>query len=309
MRRAARRLRRALPADSPSRRAAAPDRGRRAPTGIAEPRRASSATSRSGRGEDTLVQRIAPGRRRRPHSTADRGVYTIPAVALDGSPGGLSADGCDAGPDPPAERLPARDDRVPALRDPRSAPIRERVHARRRLQLRRALARRAHDVPDRVPLAAGSDPVPGARLRPRPRRLEPGAIIDPDEAGEEMYGFALSRVTEPEDGRWAYTLYEGSEHPFIHALDTARARRCASTCHSSSRFGHLFPRPRPGPRRRRGPDRDAARAVGGHGGYGDLRGRGSAGGDCCDGGRGGRCSRGPIDLDRPGGGSDRRQAR
>jgi hypothetical protein len=29
------------------------------------------------------------------------------------------------------------------------------------------------------------------------------------------------------DGRWAYTLYSGSEHPFVHALDTVgRTARC-----------------------------------------------------------------------------------
>ena len=36
-----------------------------------------------------------------------------------------------------------------------------------------------------------------------------------------MYGTAMSRATSP-DGRWAYTLYDGAEHPFIHALDTER---------------------------------------------------------------------------------------
>ena len=35
-----------------------------------------------------------------------------------------------------------------------------------------------------------------------------------------MRGLALSRVSS-EDGRWAYTLYDGGgDVPFIHALDT-----------------------------------------------------------------------------------------
>jgi hypothetical protein len=41
-----------------------------------------------------------------------------------------------------------------------------------------------------------------------------------------MNGHPLTRATSP-DGRWAYTLYEGTEHPFVHALDTAnRSARC-----------------------------------------------------------------------------------
>jgi hypothetical protein len=41
-----------------------------------------------------------------------------------------------------------------------------------------------------------------------------------------MNGNPLTRATSP-DGRWAYTLYEGTEHPFVHALDTAnRSARC-----------------------------------------------------------------------------------
>ena len=51
-------------------------------------------------------------------------------------------------------------------------------------------------------------------------RLDPKPIVDPREAPDEMNGFALARVTS-RDGRWAYTLYQGTEgKPFIHALDT-----------------------------------------------------------------------------------------
>ncbi len=51
-------------------------------------------------------------------------------------------------------------------------------------------------------------------------RLDPKPIVDPREAPDEMNGFALSRVTST-DGRWAYTLYQGTDgKPFIHALDT-----------------------------------------------------------------------------------------
>jgi hypothetical protein len=41
-----------------------------------------------------------------------------------------------------------------------------------------------------------------------------------------MNGIPLTRAMSP-DGRWAYTLYDGTEHPFVHALDTTgRSARC-----------------------------------------------------------------------------------
>ena len=41
-----------------------------------------------------------------------------------------------------------------------------------------------------------------------------------------MRGMPVTRANSP-DGRFAYTLYDGGEHPFIHALDTvARSARC-----------------------------------------------------------------------------------
>jgi hypothetical protein len=57
-------------------------------------------------------------------------------------------------------------------------------------------------------------------------RLVPHDIIDPHDRGEKMEGYPLSRISSP-DGRWAYTLYAGTDSPFIHALDTPGLRaRC-----------------------------------------------------------------------------------
>jgi hypothetical protein len=55
-------------------------------------------------------------------------------------------------------------------------------------------------------------------------RLLPEPVVDPAEADEPMRGLPIARASSP-DGRWAYTLYDGSggEHPFIHALDTENA--------------------------------------------------------------------------------------
>src|SRR5215213_850648 len=55
----------------------------------------------------------------------------------------------------------------------------------------------------------------------RAHRLLPDPIVDPAEADEPMTGIPLSRALS-RDGRWAYTLYDAEEHPFIHALDTER---------------------------------------------------------------------------------------
>jgi hypothetical protein len=57
-------------------------------------------------------------------------------------------------------------------------------------------------------------------------RLIRAPIVDPTEPDEKMGGLPVTRVSSS-DGRWAFTLYSGSEHPFIHALDTSgRTARC-----------------------------------------------------------------------------------
>src|SRR4051812_10601164 len=48
-------------------------------------------------------------------------------------------------------------------------------------------------------------------------RMRPGVIADKRELGEPMAGYALARATSP-DGAWVYTLYQGRDHPFVHAL-------------------------------------------------------------------------------------------
>jgi hypothetical protein len=52
-------------------------------------------------------------------------------------------------------------------------------------------------------------------------RLDPAPIIDPAESSEDMYGSPVTRTTSP-NGRWEYTLYDGAEYPFVHALNVAR---------------------------------------------------------------------------------------
>jgi hypothetical protein len=58
------------------------------------------------------------------------------------------------------------------------------------------------------------------------KRLLPYVIRDHRSNQVEMYGYPMSRATS-DDGRWAYTLYQGTHHSFVHALDTvARTAVC-----------------------------------------------------------------------------------
>jgi hypothetical protein len=58
----------------------------------------------------------------------------------------------------------------------------------------------------------------------RTKQLLPGKIADRSEDEKTMAGTALTRTTSA-GGRWVYTLYQKpSGEPFVHALDTVRAR-------------------------------------------------------------------------------------
>ncbi len=57
-------------------------------------------------------------------------------------------------------------------------------------------------------------------------QLLPGAIVDPHDRAEAMRGTPVTRAAGRGE-RWAYTLYDGNSHPFVHALDTTdRTARC-----------------------------------------------------------------------------------
>ena len=153
------------------------------------------------------------------------GTFTIPAVAYDGSAGGLSADG-----------------KTLALIEPRQSFPRART---RFLILGRGLAPRGSvslkgdfsfdaispngDWLYLIHYTSPQDPtrylVQGYDLRHW--RLSPAPIIDPTAPHEKMRGNPLTRAMSA-DGRWAYTLYDGGGGtPFVHALDTvARSAHC-----------------------------------------------------------------------------------
>jgi len=147
-----------------------------------------------------------------------RGSFSIPAVAYDGSPSGLSADGRKLVLISPRERFPRRRTTF-AVVDTRSLTVHRHIALRgdfsfdaispdgRTMYLIQYSARdlakyavRAYDL--------------------RARRLLTKPVVDPDEADEPMRGIPVTRVPG-RDGRWAYTLYDNGRHSFVHALDTA----------------------------------------------------------------------------------------
>lgn len=184
----------------------------------------------------TVVERLDLG-----DATVDRwwylhGSYYVPAVAYDGTPGGLSADGgtlvlttFPRSFPPQRTRLAILDTRL-FLRHPRLPGQKRPRHAITRLILPGAFSFDAIS-PDGSLIYLIQNFYSHRRLaRYRVRALEtasgrllPQPIVDPEEPDERMQGSPISRVTSP-DGRWAYTLYAGSEEVFLHALDTVRAR-------------------------------------------------------------------------------------
>jgi hypothetical protein len=148
------------------------------------------------------------------------GRWGIPAVAYDGTASGLSENGETLALIEPRERFPRADTPVLVL-DAGRLRITDRITLDGdfsfdaispdggTMYLIQYLSRR-----DPTQYEVRSYDLQRSRLDPQP-------IVDPNEEGDEMYGSPMTRATSP-DGRWAYTLYQGAHHPFIHALDTER---------------------------------------------------------------------------------------
>ncbi len=155
-----------------------------------------------------------------------QGTLTIPAVAYDGSAGGLSADGATLVLIEPRTSFPRAATKLLVLRSDGLKP-------RRIVKLQGDFSFDAvspngswlyfiHYISPQDPtryLVQAYD-VQRGRLLAKP-------ITDPHEPGDKMRGNPLSR-TMSTDGRRAYTLYDGAgATPFVHALDTvARSAHC-----------------------------------------------------------------------------------
>ena len=153
------------------------------------------------------------------------GKFSIPAVGLDGSPSGLSANGHVLALIEARRTFPQSSTHLVVL-DTHRLDVRRTINLKgdysfdaispdgNRIYLVQYLSR--HD-PTHYAVRA-YDVGPG--------RLEPKPIVDPTEPDEQMRGYPITREPSP-DGRWQYTLYSGDKMPFVHALDTGRGRaRC-----------------------------------------------------------------------------------
>jgi hypothetical protein len=163
-----------------------------------------------------------------------RGTFTVPAVAYDGSPTGLSADG-----------------RTLVLIKPRTSWPRKRtsfavvdassMRLRRHFELRGDFSFDAISPDGRIAyLVQYLSPRDQTKYAVRAydmdaRRLFRAPVVDKSEPDEDMRGIPLVRVSDSQ-GRWAYTLYDGAEHPFVHALDTERR---AAVCIDLDHFQNL----------------------------------------------------------------------
>jgi hypothetical protein len=154
------------------------------------------------------------------------GTFTIPAVAYDGSAGGLSADGRTLVLITPRTGFPRAQTRLLVLHTPGLTPSET-------IRLRGDFSFDAISPQGRLMyLIEYTNPNDPTRYAVRAYDLAHGRllhapVVDPRETDEKMRGNPLSRALSP-DGRWAYTLYDGAGGtPFVHALDTSRrTARC-----------------------------------------------------------------------------------
>jgi hypothetical protein len=185
-------------------------------------------------GGRTVVARVAQTGGRVLMWRSFPGTFTIPAVAYDGSAGGLSADGKTLALIQPRRSFPRAQTRFMILG--------------RGLALRGLVSLKGDFSFDAISpngawlylihYTSPHDPtrylVQGYDLRSW--HLSAAPIIDPTAPGDKMRGNPVTRAMSA-DGRWAYTLYDGGRAtPFVHALDTvARTAHCIDLAGLSSR--------------------------------------------------------------------------
>lgn len=154
------------------------------------------------------------------------GTFTIPAVAYDGSAGGISGDGKTLVLIKPRDSFPRAETTFALIETPQLKP-------RGVIKLKGDFSFDAISVQGTLLyLIQYTSAVDPTRYVVRSydvaaRHLIAAPVVDPHERGEKMRGQPLTRATG-EGGRWAYTLYDGAgKTPFIHALDTRRSSaRC-----------------------------------------------------------------------------------
>ena len=171
----------------------------------------------------TALARVDPNSGGAVRSASVDGGFTIPTVALDRSTSGLSADGSTVVLAQPLVRFPQQRTRLQVI-DGKSLRVRDTITLPGTYSFD-AIS------PDGalLYLIQYTSPTDPSRYLVRAydvatERLLRAPVVDPSESGRPMTGRPVTRAMSP-DGRWAYTLYQGSdEGPFVHALDTARHR-------------------------------------------------------------------------------------
>jgi hypothetical protein len=177
-------------------------------------------TRRAGR--DTALEVLDADSERRLRRVLLPGRLSVPAIAYDATPSGLTPDGGKLVLIAPRRSFPRAYTSF-AIVDT------QRLRIRRTVRLKGDFSFDAIS-PDGRTMYVIHYPSPNDILRYevraydlRSKRLLPDPIVDPREPDERMSGLPVTRATSA-DGRWEYTLYNGSEYPFIHALDTERRR-------------------------------------------------------------------------------------
>jgi hypothetical protein len=154
------------------------------------------------------------------------GTFTIPAVAYDGSAGGLSHDGKTLVLIVPRRGFPRANTRLVVI-ETRTLRTTRVVNLRGDFSFD-AISPRGSWL-YLIQYVNPNDPTRYLvrAFDTRSGRFAARPVVDPREPGEKMRGNPLNRIMST-DGRWAYTLYDGAgSTPFIHALDTsARTAHC-----------------------------------------------------------------------------------
>jgi hypothetical protein len=169
----------------------------------------------------TVVEQIQVAGVRLLRTTSLHGVWVVPGVALDGTPGGLSSDGKTLVLAPLSRLAYPKWSDFQVVRTRDLTPV-QRVRLRGSFSYdalspdgsRLYLIQHLKDPNLTRYVVRAYDLARG--------RLLPGRIADRAQRGWVMAGWPVTRATSA-DGRWAYTLYaRPGGTPFVHALDTAR---------------------------------------------------------------------------------------
>ena len=172
--------------------------------------------TKAGKRSTRLIERSRTGGAQRERRIP--GAFSIPAVAYDSSPSGISANGRRLILISPRTRYPRKRTTF-AVVDP------QRLSVRRLIHLRGDFSFDAISPDGSLMYLIKYDPRNLTRYEVRAynmhvQNLVADPVVDPNEP-EPMTGVPVTR-TSSTDGRWAYTLYDSQEHPFVHALDTER---------------------------------------------------------------------------------------